>query len=132
MSPNNDAVQCYILLVLTLHSEYSSEHKNLRRPGHNPQIIHETDSEGFPCLIYREDAKSKTNQGGLSSAYKEPRVMYCYESDNLERCAVRLNRKYFGLLPKTSKHKELYMQAKRKPFPQSVVHRYWIGHRYGM
>ena len=99
----------------------ASEHKQLRRPGFGPQIMYTTDTDGVPCLVYNEDACSKTNQGGLCNKYNEPRQVYCYESDDWQRCPVRLFRKYIGLLPKGGKHCELYMQSKKKPLPQLLV-----------
>ena len=54
-----------------------SEHKNLCRPGFDPQITYEGDDDGFSCLVYRKHAVSKTNQGGLLNKYSEPCVVYC-------------------------------------------------------
>ena len=85
------------------------------RPGFNPQIEYSADSDGVPCLIYSEDGCSKTNQGGLRNKYCEPCVVYCYETDDWQRCSVCLVRKYIGLLPKGGKHSELYLQGKKKP-----------------
>ena len=50
-----------------------AEHKHLRRPGHNPQINFHIDSDGIKCLKFEEDARSKTNQGGMSSKFMRQR-----------------------------------------------------------
>ena len=74
---------CY-LVGINFALRGGSEHKNLRQPGFDPQIMYECNDDGLHRLIYREDAASKTNQGGMRDKYNKPRVIYCYESDDWE------------------------------------------------
>ncbi len=41
------------------------EHKHLWHPGFNSHLQVGVDTEGDKCLIFTEDPKCKTNQGGL-------------------------------------------------------------------
>ena len=42
------------------------EHKRLRCPGFNPQFNIIVDEDGFKCLQFTEDCKTKNHQGGAS------------------------------------------------------------------
>ena len=42
------------------------EHKHLRQPGFNPQFNIIVDEDGFKCLQFWEDPKTKNHQGGMS------------------------------------------------------------------
>ncbi len=61
------------------------EHKKLRRPGFNSQFSIGKDGEGVTCLIFREDPKTKTNQGELDKQYVPPRVVHVYEAKDINR-----------------------------------------------
>ena len=89
-----------IVYLVGLHCALwgGEEHKMLRRLGCNSQFELIFDSNGARCLRYREDAYSKTNQGGISKRYHEPKVVNIYENTNRERCLVRLFDKYVSLL----------------------------------
>ena len=93
------------------------EHNRLRRPGFELQISVSVDSRGKECLIYQEDPLQKTNQGGLKCKLKK-KIIYVYPSDNVERCPVRIYKKYIGLLPPLKACKKLYMRVKQKSTPK--------------
>ena len=52
------------LLGLGFTLRGGEEHQNLRAPGFNPQITVQK-GKGRKFLLYQEDRKSKTNQGGI-------------------------------------------------------------------
>ncbi len=66
-------------------------------------------------LVYSEDRKSKTNQGGISGRKYSLKVVKIYESPNPDRCPVRLFEKYVGLLPAEGKSTAFYKYS----MPQS-------------
>ena len=72
------------------------EHKCLRRPGCDSQISVEVDSDGVDCLVFRDDPYSKTNQGGLTTPLKDPKVVYCYKNADPNRCLFHLFNKYMS------------------------------------
>ncbi len=86
------------------------EHKNLRAPGHNPQLTLGKDRAHERFLQYREDVKGKTHQGGLSSKIK-PRTLKVYGSSNPSRNVINLFAQYTRLLPNESKNLSLYKYA---------------------
>ena len=66
-SPSQLGDTVMFLLGINLALRGGDEQKRLRRPGFSPQITVSKDADGVKCLIYKEDPKPKTNQGGLSS-----------------------------------------------------------------
>lgn len=108
-----------VLYLLGIHLALrgGEEHRRLRRPGFNPQITISKDTDGETCLIFKEDIKTKTNQGGLGCREIQPRTTYVYKSENPKRCPVRLYDKYCSLLPKIAKRSELYLHPLAKPMP---------------
>ncbi len=80
----------------------------LRCPGHEPQIEVKRADDGTEYLEYREDLRSKTNQGGLNSRKITPKVIRAYSHTNIERNIVRLYKKYVSLLLQESKSPALY------------------------
>ena len=86
------------------------EHKNLRRPGFDPQIKIVTD-DGEEVLEYTEDLSTKTNKGGLKNGNMLGKSSSIYPAENPEHCPVRLYKKYIEQLPPPGKYKELYLQA---------------------
>ena len=93
------------------------EHKCLKHLGCDPQIVNHIDDDGFECLKFTNDPYSKMNQGDLSKALTEPKVIYCYRRKDESCCLIRLHNKYIGLLPKMLKAKCLYLRSKRHPMP---------------
>ena len=91
------------------------EHNYLRRPGFKPQITVGQDSEGIKCLIYKEDPKHKTNQGGLNHQYKPLCTVHVYESADVSHCLVHLFTKYVSLLPDSGSKGNFYMYPLGKP-----------------
>ncbi len=51
------------------------EHRHLWCPPHNPQIVLKRDVNNREYLVYTEDSKSKTHQGGLYSRVKKAKVI---------------------------------------------------------
>ena len=116
------------LLGINLGLGGGNEHKQLRRPGFDPQITVITNSDGFKCLQYKEDALGKTHQGGISSRPGVPRVTNVYPNyNNINRFPMRLYEKYISLLPTTNNNKALYMHAKKKPSAQVWYLDYLLG-----
>ena len=76
------------------------------------QITVGFNDDNVKCLIFRDDAKSKTNQGGLTHAFMQPKVVQIYAHPNTAHCPIRLYEKYIGLLPETKKYDALYMHPK--------------------
>ena len=87
------------LLGLGFALQGGEEHRNLRAPGFDPQITVQK-GKGQKFLLYQEDWKSKTNQGGISHRKYQPRTARIYENtEDSDRCPVRLFEKYTSLLP---------------------------------
>ena len=109
-----------VIYMLGLHLALRGgvEHNRLRRPGFNPQIIVETCDDGRECLVYKEDALQKTNQGGLQSKSNN-KIVYVYPSSDLNKCPVRLYKKYIGLLPSGKACGKLYLRPKQKKTPST-------------
>ena len=106
------------LLGLGFALRGGEEHRNLRAPGFNPQITVQK-GKGWKFLLYQEDRKSKTNQGGISHRKYQPRTARIYENvENTDRCPVHLFEKYTSLLPdgKTNAfYKKEICDRKRSP-----------------
>ena len=90
-----------------------SEHRRLR---HSPSQIELVEPPGGRAyLIYREDI-SKTNQGGLSSRKRKPKVVRQYANEeNPQRCFVRLFKLYTSRCPKDRPDDALYLTPLRSP-----------------
>ena len=86
-------------------------------PNQRSQITFEYNNIGVKCLIYREDAITKTHNGGLSDMHSERKIVWVYPSDNLDRCPVRLTQKYLSLCPKCDKKPNFYLQSHTKYTP---------------
>ncbi len=97
------------MLGIYLVLQGGEEHKQLHRPGFNPQITVKTDIYGQQYLQYDEDPKSKTNQGGIDSNPRKLIHVLVFPNVNPARYLVRLYQKYMSLLPKGGKHHELYL-----------------------
>ena len=95
------------LLGVNLSLRGGNEHRKLRRPGLNEQITVGVDSDNIKCLKFQVDGKSKTNQGGLTCKWHQPKVVNVYQNPDQSRCPVRLFEKYIGLLPQTKKYNAL-------------------------
>ena len=106
----------YLLGIhLALHGGY--EHRVLWHPGFNLQITVGWDPQGVKCLIYKEDPKTKTNQGGLDHKSIAPCTSYIYQSTDDQKCPVVLYEKYVSLLPKNGQNCALYLHPLNKPTP---------------
>ena len=106
------------LLGLGFALRGGEEHRNLHAPGFDPQITVQK-GKGHKFLLYQEDRKSKTNQGGITHRKYQPRTARIYENtENSNRCPVRLFEKYTSLLPagKTNAfYKKEICNRKRSP-----------------
>ena len=109
-----------VLFLIGINSALrgGAEHKRLRRPGYDPQIVNHVDNDGHKCLKFTDDAQSRTNQGGgLTSKFHAPKVVHCYPNENSQKCLYRLYNKYINLLPVNGKSKSLYLYGRHKPLP---------------
>ena len=92
------------------------EHKHLHRPGFNLQFKIIVDEDGFKCLEFTEDPKTKNHQGGVSVCPRVPKIVNIYPRfENIDCCSTHLYEKYISLLPTTKRNVGLYMHAKKKP-----------------
>lgn len=81
----------------------------MRAPGFDPQLTIQTHPfNGKRFILYQEDSRSKTNQGGIKGRKFTARTARIYESANVDRCPVRLFQKYTSLLPVNSKTNAFY------------------------
>ncbi len=74
-----------------------------------------TDSDGVRCLIFKEDVKTKTNQGDLDRREVQPRTTFIYENPKSEWCPLRLFEKYCALLPPNGEKPDFYLHPMTKP-----------------
>ena len=95
------------------------EHRSLRAPGFDPQIVVKKNESGVKFLEYTEDFHSKTNHGGISDRKHQSKVVHAYGHSCQERNIVYLFEKYVCLLPQSGKSDALYKYAatvsKRSP-----------------
>lgn len=96
------------LLGMHLALRGGEEHHRLRCPPFNSQLMIGVDSEGRKVLLYQEDYKTKTNQGGISGRKYVPKQVKIYPNQNSDRDPVRLFEKYVGLLPSDAKTSAFY------------------------
>ena len=68
-------------------------------PNKCSQLQFERDPDGVKCLVYREDAVSKTHDGGIADRKSDCKEVWIYPNDNVNRCTVRLIEKYLSLCP---------------------------------
>ena len=81
----------------------------MRAPGFDSQLsVHTHAVSGKRYILYQEDTKSKTNQGGIKGRKFAGRTAKIYEHENPDRCLVRLFEKYISLLPRDSKTNAFY------------------------
>ena len=102
---------------VTLHA--IDEHYNLHRemPTKVIQIQLERDPDGVKCLVYREDAVTKTHDGGINDRKSDRKEVWVYPNDISEHCTVRLVEKYLSLCPMYFKKENFYLQSLQKPTP---------------
>ena len=87
-------------------------------PGNPSQISFEMNDKGKLCMVYREDAVTKTHDGGLRDMRAERKVVWVYPSENPIKCPVRLTQKYLSLCPDYIKKSNFYMRSLEKPTPK--------------
>ncbi len=108
------------LIGLTFALRGGKEHRALRNPHFDPQIVIKiSEKSGMKYLVYTEDVVSKTNQGGLSGRKMKPKVVKAFGNPNPQRDLVRLYQKYVSLCPEEPKSDALYKyslsEAKCRP-----------------
>ena len=92
-----------------MRSTWGEEHRRLRCPPHDPQIVVKHDVDGSAFLEYTEDDKSKTFQGSIHSRLKKRKVVPIQGNKvHPEQDLVRLYQKYISLLPPKGKCQALY------------------------
>ena len=92
------------------------EHNNLKRFGFKSQIAFKNDSRDIKCLVYTEDPKKKTNQGGLICKGK-PKVVWVYPTDGSVKDAVAVVKKYVGLMPQGTQCRKFHLRPRKTPTP---------------
>ncbi len=107
-SPDQLRDTVLFLVGLTFALRGGKEHRALRAPGFEPQIVMKKNEKGVRYLEYREDFHSKTNQGGIGDRKHQPKVVRAYGHSNQDCNIVHLYQKYVGLLPKEGKCDALY------------------------
>ena len=107
------------LLGMNILLRVVEEHYYLRRPMPNEesQLSFRINGEGVECLVYHEDSVSKTHDGGLNDFRKDRKIVWVYPSENVNRCPVRLVKKYMSLCPKYYKKNNFYLQGKQRTTP---------------
>ncbi len=106
-----DQLSNTIMFLLGMHLALrgGEEHRQLRCPPFNCQLTISRDSANEKVLLYQEDFKTKTNQGGLSGRKFVPKQVKIYPNTaNSDRDPVRLFKKYVGLLPSDGKYSAFY------------------------
>ena len=97
------------LIGLSCALRGGEEHRRLRCPPYDPQIVVKRDIDGSEFLVYTEDDKCKTFQGGLKSRPKKCKVIPIHGNRAHPECdLVRLYQKYVSLLPNNGKCQALY------------------------
>ncbi len=97
------------LIGLTFALRGGKEHRTLRNPHFDPQIVVKiSEKTGMKYLVYTKDIVSKTNQGGLSGRKIKPKVVKAFGNPNPQRDLVRLYQKYVSLCPEEPKLDALY------------------------
>ncbi len=96
------------LVGLTFALRGGKEHRALRAPSFDPQIVVKKNESSVKFLEYTEDFHSKTNQGGISDRKHQSKVVRAYGHSCQERNIVYLFEKYVRLLPQSGKSDALY------------------------
>ena len=100
---NPDKLRNTVLFLIGMNAILRAvdEHYNLHRemPTKASQIQFERDPDGVKCVVYREDAVSKTHDGGIADRKTDRKEVWIYPNDDVNRCPVRLIDKYLGLCP---------------------------------
>ena len=81
-SPDQLRDTVLFLVGLTFALRGGKEHRALRAPGFEPQIVMKKNEKGVCYLEYREDFHSKTNQGGIGDRKHQPKVVRAYSHSN--------------------------------------------------
>ena len=95
------------------------EHRNLRSVPFDSQFTFLQDECGKLYFRYVEDLGMKTNKGGIKQRKIEPKVVNVYQTDNPDRCPVRILMLYMSMLPKNRNCKSLYLKPKTRFTPNS-------------
>ena len=95
------------------------EHYYLRRwsPEQNSQITFERNGKGQRCMVYREDACTKTHDGGLKDMRNDRKEVWVVPLENPDRCPVRLTDKYIGLCPPYYGKSNFYLHGLTRTTP---------------
>ena len=112
-----DTVLFLLGMNVLLHAV--EEHYNLRRgtSQQDSQLSFRRNSEGVKCLVFQEDSVTKTHDGGLNDFRKDRKIVLVYPSTDVNRCPVRLVKKYLSLCPKFDRKPNFYLQSKQRTTP---------------
>ncbi len=73
--------------------------------------------DGIQCLVFKEDVRTKTNQGALDRREIQLCTTYAYCNPNAHRCPVCIFEKYISLLSVINEctKPDLYVQPLHNP-----------------
>ena len=115
-----DKLRNTVLFLIGINATLRAiEHYHLHRemPNKPSQIQFERDPDGVKCVVYREDAMSKTHDGGISDRKTDRKEVWIYPNDDVNRCPVRLIEKYLNLCPLFYKKENFYLKSLQKYSP---------------
>ena len=105
------------MLGLSCALRAGKEHRALRSFGFDSQLSWHVDFDGKRYFTYREDIGLKTNKGGLKHRKITPKVVDVYQTNNRERCPVRVLYSYFCKVPVNRKCSALYLRPVKNYTP---------------
>ena len=114
-TPDKLRTTVYYGIGLGFYLHAITEHYNLRRwtPDKDSQITFEYNDKGMRCAVYREDAVTKTHDGGIKDMRRDRKEVWIHPNlENKARCYVRLIDKYRGLCPPLFKKNNFYLQSR--------------------
>ena len=119
-----DSLVYYVGLYFALRS--GQEHRRLR---HHPSQIRLVEKPGATaCLMYEEDV-SKTNQGGLQHRKCDRKqVVHYANTDNPQRCLIRLYKLYQTTCPGDRPDGAFYLKPLPKPKGSVWYSKQAVGH----
>ena len=106
------------------------EHYQLRCPfpDHPSQLTFERNTKGQRCLVYCEDACTKTHDGGLADMKHDRKEVWVCPSSNINRCPVHLTDKYVSLCPDFRGKPNFYLHGLTNTNPAQWYYEQVVGY----